>query len=231
MNTSKDDRRLEFFLTASHQLKSPVAIIQWCLQSLTEEANSLKPEDADLVRKALLQANAMSQLIGDMLHVFRLDASERTLVRVKPTPIIEAVIQQYEPMAHKKQVHLVRGVIEDLPEFLGEEQYFKQAVINLVDNAIKYSHEQGRVDVSAELVGREIKITVSDQGIGMTPADQEQLFHEFYRSAEARKIAHEGTGLGLVLVKHIIEEFGGNVEVKTASGKGTTFTLSLPVAS
>ena len=227
--SQNQDRRIEFFLAASHQLKSPVAIIQWCLQSILEDQALLPNADAELVRKALLQANAMSQLITDMLHVFKLEGAERTLVRVPLGPLVPAVVQQYESLAHQHQVSLVYGPAEALPEVLAEEQYLKQAIINLVDNAIKYSRPGGRVTVTAGVREQWVEVTVTDQGIGMTPADQEQLFHEFYRSPEARKVAHEGTGLGLVLVKHIIEGFGGSIEVKSDSGRGSTFILRLPV--
>ena len=110
-----------------------------------------------------------------------------------------------------------------------DEAYFRQAVINLIDNAIKYSPEGGKVVVTAETKGKSMELSVQDEGIGMTDADQMKLFTEFFRSEEAKQVSHEGTGLGLVLVKQIIEELGGEIHVKSQLHKGSTFMIKLPL--
>jgi signal transduction histidine kinase len=225
------DKKQQFFMAASHQLKSPVAIVQWCLQSILEETKGVDPKLVTNVRRALGQADAMSALITDMLHVFRLqDASRRNeFIGVDVNELLSQVLLQYEPIAHNRKVHLTRGPQEQLPLVLADPSYLKQAFVNLVDNAIKYSLEGGSVTVSAEEAKHGwVQITVTDCGIGIPEAEQEQLFTEFFRGVEAREVAHEGTGLGLVLIRAIITEFGGEVEVKSKVHKGTTFTVRLP---
>lgn len=229
---SRDDKKkADFFLAASHQLKTPLAIIEWCIQ-ITLESKTLDPKDRDMLSKALSQADALRDLITDMLYVVKIDNSKdlsKTYVPVDVNQVLEEAIKQYEPIAHKRHVHLIRESIECLPTVFVGEGYFRQAVINLIDNAIKYSPEKGKVEIQAEHKHGEIHISVTDEGIGMTEADQANLFQEFFRAAEAQEIAHDGTGLGLVLVKHVIEEFGGRIEVKTKFHQGSTFTIILPV--
>lgn len=228
----KYDKKAEFFMAASHQLKSPLAIIQWCLQSVLEN-KEVDPKTQELVRKAVTQSNAMGQLITDMLHVFRLQnrahqANEYTSVDVNK--IIDQVLVQYEVMAHQHKVHLLRAPQEKVPQVWVDESYLRQALVNLVDNAIKYSRSSGTVTVSVkEAKDGSVEVAVHDQGIGIADADQTQLFQEFFRGTEAREVAHEGTGLGLVLVQHIIEEFGGEVRVESHVHHGSTFTMCLPV--
>ncbi len=224
-------KKTEFFMSASHQLKSPVAIIQWCLQTI-EEQGHIDPKTRELTSKALVQANAMSQLITDMLHVFKLQdrhGKARNFVPVDMNTLVDQVLGQYEVLAHNRGVRLVRGPQEHVPPVLAEEGYMRQAIINLVDNAIKYSPKGGAIEVELCLAKDGwVELSVCDHGIGMTEADQLHLFTEFYRSTEAREVSHEGTGLGLVIVRNIIDEFGGTVEVKSRVHRGSTFTIRLP---
>jgi len=228
-----DAKKSEFFMAASHQLKSPVAIIQWCLQSVMESTD-IDPKNREMVWKALNQANAMSQLITDMLHVFRLvnrHGKSQTYTAVDVNAVIEQVLQQYDLAAHQRQVHLVRGPIEVLPPVYAEESFLRQALINLVDNAIKYSQVNGTVTVSSRLAKDGfVEVEVEDQGIGISEPEKLLLFSEFFRGEEARIHTADGTGLGLVLVKHIIEEFSGEVVVKSRVHRGSSFTVRLPSA-
>lgn len=227
----QDERRTEFFLAASHQLKSPVAIIQWCLQTVMED-QTIDPKVREMVLKSLMQANAMSQLITDMLHIFRLGSKKGkkdTYTSVDVNKLIGEIAAQYEVVAHKQGVHLIKGPLETVPAVFADEPYLKQAILNLVDNAIKYSRKDGHVTVTSSLAKDGfIEVKVADQGIGIAQAEISKLFTEFFRGQEAQEVAHDGTGLGLVLVKHVIEEFGGQVLLDSELHKGSVFTIRLP---
>jgi len=232
--TQRDEKMNEFFMAASHQLKSPVAIMQWCLQTILE-SGAIDAKSRDLVLKTVNQAGIMNQLITDMLHVFRLTyrqeekAQYYSFVDINAT-LVE-VFAQYEVVAHQRHVHLVKGPSEVLPPVYVEESFLKQAMINLVDNAIKYSDSGDEVTVSTHLAKDNFaEIIVEDQGIGIPEAEQSQLFKEFFRGEEAQARTYEGTGLGLVLVKHVAEEFGGSIVVHSTLHKGSRFILRLPTA-
>jgi signal transduction histidine kinase len=231
LDAPETDAKLEFFLTASHQLKSPVAIIQWCLQSV-EEMQTVSPEVRNLVQKALTQADGMSKLIQDMLQVFRLmknQAAGSGLEAVNINKVVDEICTQYELVAHNKGVHLVRGAIENLPAVYGKEILVHQAIMNLVDNAIKYTKPGGHVTVSGAHEKHEVVIHVKDEGIGIPDPERSRLFTEFFRGEEAKEIAYEGTGLGLVLVKHIVESMGGSVSFHSEFHKGTDFYVKFPL--
>ena len=226
------DPKVEFFLTASHQLKSPVAIIQWCLQSV-EEMQTVPPEAQNLIKKALDQTNGMSHLIQDMLSVFRLmnhQTGSQPLDSVSLTLLIDEVISQYELVAHNKGVNLVKGAVENLPMFFARQSLVRQVVVNLVDNAIKYTKSGGSVTVTAAVEKGRIVMRVADQGIGIPDTEQSRIFTEFFRGEEAKDVSYEGTGLGLVLVKHVLATIGGDITFQSAYHKGTTFIVSIPTA-
>lgn len=229
LNAPSLDPKIEFFLTASHQLKSPVAIIQWCLQSLTE-LQDLDPEAKKLVKKSLEQANSMSSLIADMLNVFRLMSGKyhTTAEAIALNKVIDEVCHSYELVAHNKGVHLQKGPIEKLPTVYGTTTLLKQCIINLIDNAIKYTPAGGSVEVHAKTEGDYVVLHVVDHGIGIPETEQSKMFTEFFRGETAKEVAYEGTGLGLVLVKHIMESMDGEVHFTSQVGKGTDFYLKIP---
>ena len=228
------DPKTEFFMTASHQLKTPLAILQWCIQSTLED-KALPEQTRSLLNRAEEQTTAMSHLLSDMLNVFRIvhgqKANERALVPVDTGLVLTAVLEQYHATAEQAGVHLIKGPIEQVPMVLADEMYLKQALINLVDNAIKYTARHGKVEVSLAVRAHHVCVEITDTGIGIADADAGRLFTEFFRAESAKQKAREGTGLGLVLVKHIIERFGGDVQFKSLLGKGSTFTLRLPLPS
>jgi len=231
LDAPNQDPKLEFFLTASHQLKSPVAIIQWCLQSVAE-MKDVPPETQKLAKKALDQANGMSHLIQDMLQVFRLmnnQVGKTPLEAVSLNKIVEEILGQYELVAHNKGVHLVHGAIENVPVIFARETFVRQAVINLVDNAIKYTKPGSSVTVELLAKPDSILLNVADQGIGIPDTEQSRIFTEFFRGEEAKDVSYEGTGLGLVLVKHVMSTVGGSVTFKSKFHEGTTFTATFPV--
>lgn len=224
------DKRSDFFLAASHQLKAPVAIIQWCLQTLIEDAK-LDAHTRGMVQKSLTQADAMSSLISDMLHVFRIDnrTGKESLEPVSLNEVIDEAIMQCEPLAQRHKVLVIKEKVENLPPILAEKNYMKQVILNLLDNAIKYSNDGGKVSLSAVAHRNFLEIHITDDGIGIPEAEQGRMFTEFFRGEEAKATRHDGTGLGLVLVKRILESFGGEIHFKSSYHKGSTFVVRLPL--
>jgi signal transduction histidine kinase len=224
------DPKTEFFMAASHQLKSPVAIVQWCLQTILEKQD-LDSDTRKQVGRALAQADGMSQLLGDMLRVFRIVHKGQEVKNSAPinmNKLLDDVLKQEEPNALQQHIKMQVGPVETLPTILGDEAYLKQAVINVLNNAIKYSPAGSTVQLSAEVKKEMIEITIIDKGIGIPEAEQGRLFTEFFRGELAKAKTDNGTGLGLVLVKHILEGAGGSISFTSVAGKGSTFVLRIP---
>jgi len=144
-------------------------------------------------------------------------------------PIVHEVLEAFRyPLAQqgfKVDIH----VEPDLPEIRLDGEAIKQALANLVDNAIKYSGERRRLDVTARRDGDEMRIAVSDEGFGIPAQEQERIFEKFYRAGQSETQGRRGSGVGLALVKHIMTAHGGTVTVESRPGEGSTFTLQLPL--
>jgi two-component system phosphate regulon sensor histidine kinase PhoR len=132
------------------------------------------------------------------------------------------------PAAAKKNQELVVSAPAGLPEILGNSDYLERAVSNLIDNAIKYSRERGRISVSAVAEDGEVVIEVTDDGIGIPPQDLARIFERFYRVDRSRSREMGGTGLGLSIVKHVAQVHGGSIEVSSTPGTGSSFRLRIP---
>jgi two-component system phosphate regulon sensor histidine kinase PhoR len=143
--------------------------------------------------------------------------------------VVRDVVDAYRFTIEQQGFALELEVAEDLPELTLDPAAVSQALINLLNNAIKYSREQKRIRVSAWRTGDEVRVSVSDSGIGIPKAEQKKIFEKFYRVASTLVHTTKGSGLGLALVRHIVEAHGGTVEVASAPDEGSTFTLVLPV--
>jgi signal transduction histidine kinase len=143
--------------------------------------------------------------------------------------VIQSVVDNLSPQAANKGLKLRLEVPADLPSLSGDATLLRQAVTNLVDNAIKYTGSGGEVRLSAAVQAATFQLAVADTGVGIAPADQAHLFEKFFRVRQRGSTQEKGTGLGLAIVKSIVERHGGRVWVDSKLGRGSTFYVSLPV--
>jgi signal transduction histidine kinase len=143
--------------------------------------------------------------------------------------VVRDVVDAYRFSIEQQGFALDLAVAEDLPEMETDPEALSQALINLLNNAIKYSPEEKRIGVSVRRAADRVLVSVADRGIGIPKGEQKRIFEKFYRVESSLVHTTKGSGLGLALVQHITEAHGGRVEVTSAPGEGSTFTLSLPV--
>lgn len=225
-----EQMRTDFVANTSHELKTPVGAV-----SLLAEAIESAADDPDQVRtfaaRIAAEAQRLGQLTGRIMSLSRLQAAEG-LTDFGPVSIDEVVaasLESHAVQAESAGVSLARGGHRGVWVH-GDAQILIEAIGNLVANAIAYSPAGSRVGVGVKSDGSVVEIAVTDQGIGISEADRDRVFERFYRADEARSRRTGGTGLGLAIVKHATQRHGGQVRLWSRPGRGSTFTIDLPVA-
>ncbi|KQT94334.1 hypothetical protein ASG49_05455 [Marmoricola sp. Leaf446] len=227
-----DTYKSQLIATVSHELKSPLTTVWGHLEMLESETLPIAPE-ARLSLDAIARASRrMSRVIEDLLLLRKVGETAKPLA---PTPVdlVELVHDALAMTALSAQAKQLR-VDLDLPaepvHAWGEADELDKVVINVVSNAVKYTPEGRGVRVVVAPGEREdqVVLAVHDEGIGISEADQEQLFSEFFRSTNPEAVAQPGTGLGLAIVQRIVQRHGGDVAVRSALGQGSSFTITLP---
>lgn len=222
--------RSDFVANVSHELRTPLTSIKGFLETLLEGAS----EDPELSRRFLQIAHdeteRLAGLVGGLLDLTRLE-SDQTL---QPHPVdLGAVVQRavslFEARAAAKGLQLETRVSDTLSPVAGDFDLLTQLLVNLLDNAVKYTPASGRVLVSVEPGDGVIDLSVTDTGPGIPEKHQPRVFERFYRVDAGRARDSGGSGLGLSIVKHIAERHGGSVRLQSTPGQGATFTVSLPV--
>jgi PAS domain S-box-containing protein len=225
--------RRDFVSSVSHELRTPLASIKGYTETLLEGAMN-DPENATAFLNIILQeSEQLTALVNDVLDLSRIESGKivYTFESVDVKPQLEKTVALFEPAASRKGVRIELNAPEGLPAVLADRSYFDIVMRNLIDNAIKYvDAESGRVRVSAYASGDGVSIEVADNGIGIPQADLERIFERFYRVDKARSRDLGGTGLGLSIVKHIVLAHRGKVEVRSRINRGSTFTVTIPVA-
>lgn len=155
---------------------------------------------------------------------------ELELSRFDLPKAIAQTLTQVRARALRDGIQLGKDIDPGLAEFQADERKLKQILLNLLSNAVKFTPDGGKVDVSAKIHGKKIQIAVHDTGVGISPEDQSRLFEEFKQVGRDRARKAEGTGLGLALTKRLVELHGGTIRVDSAAGKGSTFTVEMPLA-
>lgn len=223
--------RRDFVANVSHELKTPVTSIKGFVEALLDDS----PEDPEEVQRFLgivaRQAERLETIIEDLLTLSRLDREDALAGverrRTALAPVLHRAVQDCAVQATERDV---RVIVECAAiEVEVSEALLEQAVANLIDNAVKYSHPGGEVTVRAVASETEVQIAVQDHGCGIPAEHLPRLFERFYRVDEARSRELGGTGLGLSIVKHIARAHGGRVTVESRVGEGSTFTLHLPL--
>ena len=217
-----------FVAMVTHQLKSPAASIKECLDTALTARECQVPQCKELVERAALRSQVLLDLMDDWLTLARAE-SGALMTAAEPLDLCavarEAVAAAQEA-PHHNDVDVRFVCDEPSLRLKGDPKALRELIINLVDNALRYTPDGGRVEVRVSAQGQEAAVCVSDTGPGISPEDKELVFEPFYRSESAKK--KPGTGLGLAIVKRIAEAHGGRVRVESEPGRGTTFTVHLP---
>lgn len=219
-----DSLKSEFVSTVSHDLRGPLTLMRG-YTTMISNVGAVNDQQRELQEKVLRSVDQMTKLVDDLLDLGRIE----TGIGLNPEPvdipdILQDVLSNLRPQALNKQVALEVDIDPDMHSMQADPMLLRQAIANLVDNAIKYTESGGTVRLHAEQVdGRQI-IQVEDTGVGIAPADQPRLFEKFFRVGEAK-----GSGLGLAIVKSIVEQHHGRVSVDSRLGIGSKFTIALPM--
>ncbi len=221
--------RKDFVSNVSHELRTPLTSILGYVETLHSGAW----EDTENARKFLgkiqKHARRMSSMIDELLELARIESgtAELRFQQVKVEEVLRNVTDLFEEKARQKGLELSLSLPESLPTVSGEPRLLERALNNLVDNAIKYT-PTGSVALSARAENGHLSCTVGDTGMGIEIADQERIFERFYRSDPSRSEETGGTGLGLSIVKRVALAHGGNVQLESRPGNGSSFTINLP---
>ena len=229
LQTTEEARR-RFVSDASHELKTPLAAIRLLTDSILQTDGIDPATTREFVADIGLEANRLSRITEDLLQLTRLDGDvlPSTAV-VDPLPILEQVLRMMELIAEERGIALTYQAEEGC-RILGSMDETRQIIYNLVDNAVKYNRDGGRVEVALKRQGEEVLLTVADEGVGIPEEELTKIFQRFYRVDKARSRAAGGTGLGLSIVRDTLEKRGGSISVANRPGGGAVFTVRWPQA-
>lgn len=219
-----------FVADAGHELNTPIAIIEASLEALTEilRENNVKEDLTEIIAKASAR---MSELASDLIFLARVEnpISHYVIAPVSVKKLLEDVCEDFTNLAKTRNIQFKLGSVSEL-EVMGNLEFLRRMVTNLASNALRYTDEGGTIIIWSEVEGRNLAIKVSDTGIGIPPESINHIFDRFYRVDKARARAAGGAGLGLSIVKAVVESHKGNITVTSEVGRGSTFKVTIPLA-
>jgi two-component system, OmpR family, phosphate regulon sensor histidine kinase PhoR len=226
------DMRRDFVANVSHELKTPLAAIRGYAETLRDGALDEPPTARRFTERILNQSQRLQELLDDLLTLSRLEgvASSLELEPVDLHALVRRAVELLAASAREKQVEIE---VEEspVPPLLGDADGLERLVLNLLGNAIKYNRPEGKVTVRLSRTDGQAILEVGDTGIGIPPEAIPRIFERFYRVDKGRAREEGGTGLGLAIVKHVAQAHGGQVEVESRLGRGSTFRVRLPLGA
>jgi two-component system phosphate regulon sensor histidine kinase PhoR len=227
--------RQEFVANVSHELKTPLAIIQACVETLIDGAMDDAGHRGQFLGRIADQAARLDNLIADLLRLARIESETEAFTRaaLPMDRLVHECLDRHRTLAEAKRHRLELAPPSGPAPAVAwaDEEAVRQILDNLLDNAIKYTPEGGVVRVSWGSQENQVLLEIKDSGIGIADADLPRIFERFYRVDKARSRELGGTGLGLSIVKHLAQAMHGSVKAKSRPGEGSTFTVFLPAAS
>ena len=230
---SLDVYKSQLISTVSHELKNPLTTVAGHLELLQSGTIPISSQAHSSLNAIGRASRRMSRVIEDLLYLRMVGEPEREL-HLQPVDLRELVADALVLTSMSVVAKNLEIQFESPQEpvlALGEPADLDKIVLNLVSNAVKYTPEHRRIHISVQSYAEAVALVVTDEGIGISEEDQEKLFTEFFRSTNPEAIAQAGTGLGLTIVKRIVERHGGSIQVDSAPGAGTTFMVTLPIAA
>jgi signal transduction histidine kinase len=225
------EAKAAFVSNVSHELKTPLSMIRMFAETL-ELGRARSSEEAQQYYQIInRESRRLTRLINNILDFSRIEAGRRQyqLAETDVAEVVTEAMQSYEHQIASAGFEVKTEIQRDLPPAMVDREAMEQAVLNLLDNAVRYSNQVKRVDVSVSARGGEIAIEVADHGIGIPRSEHQRVFEKFYRVSTGLVHDTKGSGLGLAIVKHIVEAHCGRVTIESEQGKGSRFTILLPI--
>ena len=222
--------RREFISNVSHELRTPLSSIKAMAETLEDGGLNDPSINADFVQRIHIEADRMTTLVNDLLELTSLQSGQADMKaqQVDIASVIREEGSRYVQVAEGLGIEARVSLPEDLPKVVAQEDRMRQVVRNLLDNALKFTPENGRIDISASTNHDVVEVRVSDNGLGIPSESLPHIFERFYKVERSRR--NEGSGLGLAIVKNIVQAYGGEVSVESHEGEGSTFSFTLSVA-
>jgi len=222
----------DFVNKVSHDLRTPLTSIRMFVETLQLGRISDPARQSEALEIIADETARLSGLINRLLDWARMESGRRSyqLRRQRIDGIVDAALQAFEPQRLAGNVEVTRSVEAGLPEVWADAQAITEALLNLLNNAHKYTGREKRIALVARKQGGAVLLTVQDNGPGIARREQKRIFDKFYRGEDPLTREIEGTGLGLAMVKHIVGAHAGKVSVESELGKGAAFTIALPAA-
>jgi two-component system phosphate regulon sensor histidine kinase PhoR len=225
-----EQARRDFVANVSHELRTPLASVKAVVETL--QGGAL--EDEVVAREFLARADAevdrLVLIVEELLELSRLESGQAPLKRepVEMGRVLADAVERVRPRAERQGLAVTLDIAPGLPPVTGDAERLERAILNLLDNAVKFTPEGGSVGTRAWLENDAVHVEVKDTGVGIAREDLSRVFERFYKGAAGR--GYGGTGLGLAIVKHVIEAHGGSVSADSREGQGSTFRFSIPIA-
>jgi len=223
-----ESMKTEFVSTVSHDLKSPMNLMKGYVTMLSM-VGDLNDQQEEYLSRIQMNLDGMTGLVDNLLDLRRIEAGEGVKPeRVQVSDLIENVVQLFRPQVVNRQLTLQVEVEENMDPLLADPALLRQAFANLLENSIKYTQPKGTVVIQAGQSERGHWIRFRDSGVGISAADQARLFDRFRSFDEREGVQARGMGIGLVIVKSIVEQHGGMITVESKLGEGSVFTVEIP---
>lgn len=228
-----DEMKSDFISIAAHQLRTPLSGLKWFFKIMLEgDAGEINEKQEDLLEKAYARNNEVIEIVNNLLDVSEIEEGRvpYEFVESSLTKLIEDIVRTARIDAERKGITVAfQKPTEELPKVSLDKQKMRMALQNLIHNAVKYSPENTTVQLTATMKNNRYYLTVADQGIGIPQAVQAKIFSKFFRAKNAKEKETTGSGLGLYIVKNIIQKHRGQIWFNSVEDQGTTFFISLPV--
>jgi PAS domain S-box-containing protein len=225
-----DRLKSQFVQNVSHEFRSPLSLIRGYADLLENGAlGELQPEQEKPVAVIARRSRMLSDLVQDITLILEAEVNPPTATPVAMDELARAAVEDFQIVAQENDITLKQDIPPSLPPVSGSVHYMRRVLDNLIGNAIKFTPEGGEILVRIALEEDGVTLVVEDTGIGIAPEQQEQIFDRFYQVDGSTKRRYGGVGLGLALVKELVETYGGQVSVDSVLGQGSSFHVSLPV--
>jgi two-component system phosphate regulon sensor histidine kinase PhoR len=221
----------DFVANVSHELRTPLAVIRMFAETLEMGRIKTKEKKQHYYRSIMGESTRLTQLINNILDFSKISSKKQNHnpVMSSLSNIVRDTMEMYDFHLTQKGFEHNLVVEENLPELYIDPEAVKQAFLNLLENAVKFSIEKKKIEVTLVKHGVDVILNVKDYGIGIPDSEQKKIFDKFYRASNTQQYQTKGSGLGLVLVKNIMEKHRGRVMLKSKPGKGSTFSLIFPI--